>query len=139
MSRQSPRKVMGPRSNYNDHNSKQDMWYEVDAEGNGMQGYYVVVDYINSKVVQIVANLPNAATPGGFSMHSSLTQIKRNFNGIKRTNSFPNVDVREDVYSSGRLGIGFSFIVNGKFVQSSDSPGCFIVFKPGRRIVPSWI
>jgi hypothetical protein len=141
MSRQNVRKVLGQPSQVEDfRGSKRDLWYE----GGGTSGTawydasYIIVDYASGKAVQIVANLPEAVIQANFSTHSTLAQIQRNFKNIKQSGSFTDVDGKAVVYSDQRQGIGFSFGSDTNHVALSSEPTCFIVFKSGRRISPSW-
>jgi len=144
MSRQNVRKALGqPSQVYDFKGSRCDIWCEggeggtTDAAWNDLS--YIIVDYASDKVVQIVANLPEAVIQGNFSTHSTLSQIRRRFKDIKQSSSFADVDVKAVVYSDQRQGIGFSFTSDTNRLAPSSEPICFIVFKSGRRIRPSWL
>ncbi|PQV64054.1 hypothetical protein B1R32_10779 [Abditibacterium utsteinense] len=119
-----------------------DSWFERTDDGiPAMEAglSFIFVNYVNGKTVQIASSLRRAVTTDNFGMHSTLSQIQSKMKVLKRVASYDVVDVKEIFYSVKSQGIGFSFTSNesGKVV-SSDEPTCFIVFKPGRKIIPSW-
>ncbi len=138
MSRQSLRKMLGkPISS---EGTKHDEWWkfvdDLPAQESGAP--FISVDYVGGKVVQIAANVPGLVNHEDFSTNSTLSQIKRKLPGIKRNARYYVVDVQYVFYASINQGIGFSFNTNNGKAAGLARPDCFIVFKPGRHILPSW-
>lgn len=151
MSPQAVRRIMGQPCRVLNSNAplvnKRDIWCEkweknkaVDIQS--VSSYFIIADYVNGKVVQLVANLPSAKMPDGFSMRSSLAEIRKKLKNTEGDHAVPYEDWFSVGFSDRKQGVGYFFglfdvSISTRGHQTADDakPLHFVVFKPGRQMV----